>query len=173
MQLERVPVNPMRPLEPGRYFVEFEAPVAVLDGMAKAPNFGRAVISLMFDISGADVVYLGSGTTWTRHSGVLKRVFQVAFEVPDTPSVRVYYAAAPSLNAVLLLLGIAAATGGIVWSVWAIRDTLQSIPPEDLPGVIGDVRDTARATSSAIGWLVFGGLAVGGYLVAKREGWLS
>lgn len=171
MQLERVPVNPTEPLAPGRYFVYVDAPVAVLDGMAKMPNVGRTLVSLMFDVSGADVVYLGSGTTWTREDGELRRVFSVAFEVPDTPAVRVYYATAVPWWFWAGILGVVA--GGVSVTVYHLVQKIDDLPTEDVPGVVEDVRDTARAASSAVGWLVFGGLAVGGYLIARREGWLS
>lgn len=176
MQLERVPARPGDPLPPGRYFVYIDAPVAVLDGMAKMPNVGRSFVHLVFDLSGADVVYLGSGTTWTREDGALRRVFSVAFEIPDDPGVRVYYAAAVPLwvvNAAIIAGSVAffGAFGGITG--YALYRQITGIPTEDLPGVVEDVRDTTRAVANTTGWLVFGGLAVGGYLVAKNQGWLK
>jgi hypothetical protein len=175
MQLERIHPDLFRPLEPGRYFVYVDAPVAVLDGMAKAPNAGRTLVSLVFDLSGADVVYLGSGTTWTREGGRLRRVFSVAFEVPEASAARVYYAGAPSALAAqwALAIGLALLAGSITFTVYFVRETLGDVPPGELPGMIDNIRNTVRSFANLTGWLVFGGIAVGGYFVAKRQGWLS
>ena len=162
-----VPVPLGEALKPGAsYFLEFDAPAGALDRLSRSPEVGQAIVSAAVDVSGIAATYEGSGVAWSNAAGAAKRVYMVRLETPSTPAAPVVGGAVPIGRVVIAVSAVLVAAGVMFWGVKFYR-------LEDVPGVVEDVRDTARSAANITGWIVFGGLAVGGYLVAKRQGWLS
>jgi hypothetical protein len=155
-----VPLETVRQLPPGVYFLELEAPAGVLDRLAERPELARSIVAALVSQVGGGVSYGGSGIAWSVADGAPRRVYSIRLDVESSVTVEA------GLGAwVKLAIALLAAAGFFVSGVALLR-----LEESELPEAIDRVADTARSVRDVA--LLAGGLTVA-YLIARRQGWLA
>jgi len=156
-----VPLDTVRNLPAGSYFLELDAGEGALAALNSRPELTRSIVAGLASQLGAGVTYAGSGVAWSvAAGGAPRRVYAVRLDVAEAVVVEAglgHWVAA--VSAVLIAAGIF--VGGVKF---------YRLEPEAIPEVVERVQDTARSVRDVA--LIAGGLTVA-YVLARRYGWLA
>lgn len=161
MNVVPVPLDTVRNLPPGSYFLELDAGEAALAALNSRPDLTRSIVAGLASQIGPGVTYAGSGIAWSVASGgAPRRVYAVRLDVAQAVTVEAGLGAwVRGIVAVLIAAGIF--VGGV---------SLYRMEPAAIPEVVDRVKDTARSVRDVA--LLAGGLTVA-YIVARRAGWIA